>query len=208
MARKSSEDLYFGRSGQLATMAEFLSRRSNVAIPEVDVGEDIFVVADKDNEVTRVQVKAANARQTQNGYFAQFKLPLKQLREPDDPRLVYVFVVRPGGQRPGQPDGDDHRHRRRRRQHFHELRRGREQRAAPPGPPPGPHRPRLAVGAGRLVRQPVLQIRGQGRRRGVARFRPVGHGLEAHRFQGPRHVRPAPIRASSSSCIRAMLRSA
>lgn len=37
MSRRS---LYIGRSGQLAVMAEFLYRGYNVAIPEVDVGDD------------------------------------------------------------------------------------------------------------------------------------------------------------------------
>lgn len=36
--------LYVGRAGQMAAMAEFLLRGYNVAVPEVDVGDDIFVV--------------------------------------------------------------------------------------------------------------------------------------------------------------------
>jgi hypothetical protein len=41
MAREN----YVGRAGQLAVMAEFLLRGYNVAIPEVDEGDDIFVAA-------------------------------------------------------------------------------------------------------------------------------------------------------------------
>lgn len=37
---------FTGRNGQLALMAEFLIRQLNVAIPEVDVGDDIVVVRD------------------------------------------------------------------------------------------------------------------------------------------------------------------
>ena len=39
-------NLYTGRAGQLAVMAELLLRGWNTAIPEVDVGDDIFVVRD------------------------------------------------------------------------------------------------------------------------------------------------------------------
>ncbi len=88
-------DLFTGRSGQLALMAEFLHREMNVAIPEVDIGDDIVVVRDDNDEITRVQVKAANAKPLQNpGCFtAQFKLPLDQL-ENGPLHLVYAFAVR------------------------------------------------------------------------------------------------------------------
>src|SRR5215217_1738149 len=95
MARK---DLFTGRSGQLALMAEFLHRELNVAIPEVDVGDDIVVVRDDNDQVTRVQVKTANAAELKEGgrFTAQFKLPLDQLEK--GPRhLVYAFVVRRNG---------------------------------------------------------------------------------------------------------------
>jgi hypothetical protein len=92
MARR---DLFTGRSGQLALMAEFLHREMNVAIPEVDIGDDIVVVRDDNDQITRVQVKTANAKplQTPGRFTAQFKLPLDQL-EKGPPHLVYAFVVR------------------------------------------------------------------------------------------------------------------
>lgn len=40
-------------------MSEFLWRGYNVAIPEVDRGDDIFVVHDDDGTLHRVQVKTA-----------------------------------------------------------------------------------------------------------------------------------------------------
>jgi hypothetical protein len=40
-ARRMTEALYNGRAGQLAVMAELLLRGWNVAIPEVDVGDDV-----------------------------------------------------------------------------------------------------------------------------------------------------------------------
>jgi hypothetical protein len=42
MASKS----HIGKAGHLAAMAEFLLRGYDVAQPEVDVGDDIFVVHD------------------------------------------------------------------------------------------------------------------------------------------------------------------
>jgi hypothetical protein len=86
---------FFGRSGQLAVMSEFLHRRINVAIPEVDVGDDVFVVKGSDDTVTRIQVKAATATAQAGNYFARFNVPLAQLLVPrDTPALVYVFAVR------------------------------------------------------------------------------------------------------------------
>jgi hypothetical protein len=77
--------LYQGASGQMAVMSEFLYRLINVAVPEVDVGDDIFVVREKDEAVTRVQVKYGRAVVQQNdSYVAQFSLPWKQFDRPDD----------------------------------------------------------------------------------------------------------------------------
>jgi hypothetical protein len=44
-------------------MAEFLLRGYNVAMPEVDIGDDIFVVHDREGELWRVQVKTAICKQ-------------------------------------------------------------------------------------------------------------------------------------------------
>ena len=75
-------------------MAEFLIRGWNVAIPEVDVGDDIFVVQDEKGEIKRVQVKTATAKEKKNGYSAQFNVQLKQIQNDTEIDLVYVFVVR------------------------------------------------------------------------------------------------------------------
>jgi hypothetical protein len=83
--KRAPRDLYTGRSGQLAAIAELLYRGLNAAIPEVDTGDDIFVVRDDEETVTRVQVKSANARETKVGYYAQFNVPLEQLEAPADP---------------------------------------------------------------------------------------------------------------------------
>jgi hypothetical protein len=89
------QSLYTGKSGQLAVMAEFVSRGYNVAVPEVDVGDDLFVVRDEDGELSRVQVKTANARElVEGGYGAAFKVPRRQLETPHRPEMNYVFAVR------------------------------------------------------------------------------------------------------------------
>jgi hypothetical protein len=88
------EHLYFGKAGHLFVMSEFLLRGWNVAIPEVDVGDDIFVVRDSNDELRRIQVKSSKSSSLKKeGYFAQFNLSIRQLR--DTQKLVYyVFVVR------------------------------------------------------------------------------------------------------------------
>jgi len=88
------QNLYVGRSGQMAVMAELLWRGWNVAFPEVDVGEDVFVVKDDTGDLWRVQVKTATARVQKNGYSSQFYVALDQLRTPRSPDLVYVFAIR------------------------------------------------------------------------------------------------------------------
>ena len=78
-------------------MAEFLHRRINVAIPEVDVGDDVFVVKGNDESVVRVQVKSATAMEQKDSYVGRFVVPEVQLTVPNDmPPLVYIFALRRG----------------------------------------------------------------------------------------------------------------
>jgi hypothetical protein len=88
------QNLYTGRSGQFAVMAEFLRRGYNVAIPEIDIGEDIFVVRDADGELSRIQVKAAigKGRKIVSGTF---NVPMAQLRMPYEPELHYCLRAAP-----------------------------------------------------------------------------------------------------------------
>ena len=90
----SKKDLYTGRAGHLAVMAELLLRGWNTAIPEVDVGDDIFAVRDSDGNMHRVQVKTATAKSHNYGYSAEFNLPLSQLRTEIRPDVTYVFATR------------------------------------------------------------------------------------------------------------------
>src|SRR5215208_6658818 len=88
------QNLYVGRAGQMAVMGELLWRGWNVAFPEVDVGEDVFVVKDEGGELWRVQVKTATAQAQQRGYSAQFSVSVNQLKNPRNPDLVYIFAIR------------------------------------------------------------------------------------------------------------------
>ena len=54
---KNNYHLYLGKAGHLTVMSEFLLRGWNVAIPEIDIGDDIFVVQDESGTLRRVQVK-------------------------------------------------------------------------------------------------------------------------------------------------------
>jgi hypothetical protein len=87
---------YTGRSGQLAVVAELLARHCNAAVPEVDVGTDVFAFNDERDDVARVQVKTARGVRYADGsgFSAQFSVPLKQLERLDSPPLFYTFVVR------------------------------------------------------------------------------------------------------------------
>jgi hypothetical protein len=44
---------HYGMAGHLAAMSEFVLRGYNVAIPMVDVGDDVFVVDDRDGALRR-----------------------------------------------------------------------------------------------------------------------------------------------------------
>ena len=59
--RTSAISNYIGKAGQLAVMAELALRGYNVAIPEIDIGDDIFVLNDRTKAATRIQVKTATA---------------------------------------------------------------------------------------------------------------------------------------------------
>lgn len=78
----------------MAVMAELLWRGWNVALPQVDVGEDVLVVKDDSGDLWRIQVKTATAQPQGDGYSAQFRVSLRQLRTPRTPDLVYIFAMR------------------------------------------------------------------------------------------------------------------
>jgi hypothetical protein len=90
------QTLYTGAAGQASVMSEFLIRGYNVAVPEVDRGDDLFVVEDESGGYYRIQVKTATASplKTPGGYTAQFNIPFLQLESPQTPELYYILAVR------------------------------------------------------------------------------------------------------------------
>lgn len=91
---KKNYHLYLGKAGHLTVMSEFLTRGWNVAIPEVDIGDDIFVVQDDNGTLRRVQVKTSTSTVRQSGFSGQFNVPLSQLKNIANIPVHYVFIVR------------------------------------------------------------------------------------------------------------------
>ncbi len=91
---KKNHHLYLGKAGHLSIMSEFLTRGWNVAIPEVDVGDDIFVVQDDNGTLRRVQVKTSASTQQRKNYKGQFNIPVKQLLNISKVPVHYVFIIR------------------------------------------------------------------------------------------------------------------
>jgi hypothetical protein len=97
MAReRSNVDTYTGQAGQMAVLAELLMRRCNVAVPIVDEGEDTFTFLTGRPNVTRIQVKTANAEalKAEGRYAARVSVPLGQLRSKAPTPLFYIFAIR------------------------------------------------------------------------------------------------------------------
>lgn len=92
MSKKAN--LYVGRAGQMAVISEFLIRGWNVAVPEVDIGDDLLVIKDENMDVSRIQVKTASASKVKNGYSARYSVRFLQLAEPITPDITYIFVNR------------------------------------------------------------------------------------------------------------------
>jgi len=85
---------YLGKAGHLAVMSEFLMLGWNVAIPEVDIGDDIFVVQDDNGTLRRVQVKTSTATTHKNNFSGQFNVSLKNLRNITNILVHYIFIIR------------------------------------------------------------------------------------------------------------------
>lgn len=75
-------------------MAEVAERGWNVAVPEVDLGDDLLLLDDATGDIKRIQVKTARARRTTRGLLVKFKFGRAQLFTPRSPELVYVLVIR------------------------------------------------------------------------------------------------------------------
>ena len=93
-------DLYLGRAAQLFVMSEFIVRGYNAAIPEVDIGDDILVIRDVDDSLSKIQVKATNtcheltSAKNQGVFRVQFNISKEQLlRDPVAP-FYFIFLIR------------------------------------------------------------------------------------------------------------------
>src|SRR5579885_3339247 len=89
---------HYGMAGHLAAMSEFVLRGYNVAIPMVDVGDDVFVVDDRDGALRRIQVKsaeqAADASDRDGEKTVVYRLSRRQLRKAKRNELYYMFMIR------------------------------------------------------------------------------------------------------------------
>ncbi len=85
---------YTGKSGQLAVMAEFALRGYNVAMPEMDIGDDIFVVNDKTGHMWRIQVKTSVLKKQKKSYSGQFWIKEDAITGAVQPKLFFVFAMR------------------------------------------------------------------------------------------------------------------
>lgn len=100
MSKLPKQRSHFGMAGHFAAMSEFLLRGWNVAVPAVDVGDDVLVLADDAGDVRRVQVKTASGRETRDAdgvlvqTVTQYSLSRSQLATLKAVELHYMLMVR------------------------------------------------------------------------------------------------------------------
>jgi hypothetical protein len=89
---------HFGRAGEFFAMSEILLRGWNVAVPVVDVGDDVFIIDDNDKSTLRLQVKSSRLQVNTATSVSSVKYTLsrKQLREEQPIELLYMFMIRNG----------------------------------------------------------------------------------------------------------------
>jgi len=87
---------HFGRAGEFFAMSELLLRGWNVAVPVVDVGDDVFVIDDNDKTTFRLQVKSAESSNAadSNGAIGNFRLSRSQLNAELQMELFYMLLIR------------------------------------------------------------------------------------------------------------------
>lgn len=91
----SEKTTHFGRAGEFFAMSELLLRGWNVAVPVVDIGDDVFVIDDNDKTTYRIQIKSAEPKELGNQrHSASFSLSRRQLKTPLEIELFYVLLIR------------------------------------------------------------------------------------------------------------------
>lgn len=88
---------YVGKAGHLAFMGELCLRGYNVSMPEIDKGDDIFVVNDATGAMWRVQAKTSRGTKQKTSRRYQFRLRSNQITTAQTPELHYVFIMRKSG---------------------------------------------------------------------------------------------------------------
>lgn len=73
-------------------MSEFLLRGWNVAIPEVDIGDDIFVVKDDQGILKKVQVKSSTLKSYGNAVKAVINIKKSQITATS--QVYFIFPIR------------------------------------------------------------------------------------------------------------------
>lgn len=85
---------HLGMAGHHAAMSEFLYRGYNVAVPAVDIGDDVYVVEDRQGTMWRLQVKTSDQPESDLGVY---QLSRRQLREVKRNELFFMFMRRWAG---------------------------------------------------------------------------------------------------------------
>ena len=75
-------------------MSELAWLGYNVAMPEIDIGDDVFAVNDVSGNMWRVQVKYSAAKVQKKSVSATFGCRKSQLEKSTTPELYYVFAFR------------------------------------------------------------------------------------------------------------------
>ncbi|MFG6892090.1 hypothetical protein ACGYTX_08375 [Burkholderia pseudomallei] len=88
---------YVGKAGHLAVTGELCLRGYNVAMPEIDKGDDIFVVRDDSGAMWRLQVKTSlGSKPSARRWRYQFRIRNSAIQNSQTPELHFVFVMRKG----------------------------------------------------------------------------------------------------------------
>lgn len=77
-------------------MGELCLRGYNVAMPEIDKGDDVFVVKDDSGAMWRLQVKTARGTRNKSSRRYQFRVRRSAIITAQSPELHFIFVMRKG----------------------------------------------------------------------------------------------------------------